>query len=166
MKMAREKRSTWRRPVPKKGATLCITAATLTIPGRNSNFHKGNRRGYHQVAKEEEVLNSPSQTSFCGIYGGQEALGSIFLKVFLYLFELPTWYTIPLFCNICITLNTSKCFEQYHAHLQEVKIIFLQHLISSLGLTVHRLRAECIPLNRCTVLQRSPTECGVSLCVI
>jgi hypothetical protein len=48
-------------------------------------------------------------------------------------------------CNVCITLNTSTCFEQYYAHLQEVKIVFLQHLVSSLSLSdriVHRLRAE------------------------
>jgi hypothetical protein len=46
--------------------------------------------------------------------------------------------------NICITLNSSTCFEQYYANLQEVKIVFLQHLVSSLsvsGRTVHRLRA-------------------------
>jgi hypothetical protein len=39
---------------------------------------------------------------------------------FLILFYLPTWCTVHLFCNICITLNTSTCFEQYYAHLQEV----------------------------------------------
>jgi hypothetical protein len=55
------------------------------------------------------------------------------------------WCKIPLFCNICITLNTSTCFEQYYAHLQEVKIVFLQHLVSSLSVSgpkVHRLRAD------------------------
>jgi hypothetical protein len=59
------------------------------------------------------------------------------------LFYLPTWCTIPLFYNICITLNTWTCFEQYNAYLQEVKTVFLQHLVSSLGRTVHRLRADC-----------------------
>jgi hypothetical protein len=36
------------------------------------------------------------------------------------LFSLPTWCTISLLCNICITLNTSTstCFEQYYAHPQ------------------------------------------------
>jgi hypothetical protein len=29
------------------------------------------------------------------------------------LFLSPTWCTIPLFCNICIILNSSTCFEQY-----------------------------------------------------
>jgi hypothetical protein len=29
-----------------------------------------------------------------------------------------------LFCNICITLDAPTCFEQYYAHLQEVKIVF------------------------------------------
>jgi hypothetical protein len=46
---------------------------------------------------------------------------------------------------MCITLNTSTCFEQYYAHPQEVKIVFLQHVVSSLsvsGRAVHRLRAE------------------------
>jgi hypothetical protein len=41
-------------------------------------------------------------------------------------------------------------FEQYYAHLQEVKIIFLQHLVSSFsvsGRAVHRLRADCSPLS-------------------
>jgi hypothetical protein len=55
-----------------------------------------------------------------------------------------------LFCNICITLNTSICFEQYYAHLQEVKIVFLQHLVSSLSVSdraVHRLRADRSPLS-------------------
>jgi hypothetical protein len=50
-----------------------------------------------------------------------------------------------LYSVIYITLNTSACFEQYYAHLQEVKIVFLQHLVSSLsvkGRAVHRLRAE------------------------
>jgi hypothetical protein len=35
--------------------------------------------------------------------------------------------------------------EQYYAHLQEVKIVFLQHLVSSLsvsGRAAHRLRAD------------------------
>jgi hypothetical protein len=48
---------------------------------------------------------------------------------------------------MCITLNTSTCFEQYYAHLQEVKIVFSQHLSSSLsvrGRAVHRLRADWI----------------------
>jgi hypothetical protein len=63
------------------------------------------------------------------------------------LFQLPTWCTIPLFHNICITLNTSTCFEQYNAHPQEVKIVLLQHLVSSFGRTVYRLRADCNPLS-------------------
>jgi hypothetical protein len=71
-------------------------------------------------------------------------------KKWINLFELPTWCSIPLFCNICITLNTSTCFEQYYAHPQEVKIDFLQHLVSSLsvsGRALHRLRADCSPLS-------------------
>jgi hypothetical protein len=40
------------------------------------------------------------------------------------LFLLPTWCTIHVFYNICITLNTSTCFEQYYAHLQEEKLYF------------------------------------------
>jgi hypothetical protein len=66
--------------------------------------------------------------------------------LFVNLFLLPTWCTIPLFCNICITLNTSTCFEKYYCHLQEVKIVFLQHLVSSIsvsGRAVHRLKADC-----------------------
>jgi hypothetical protein len=66
------------------------------------------------------------------------------------LFYLPTWCTISLFCNMCITLNTSTCFEQYHAHPQEAKILFLQHLVSSLsmsGRAVQQLRADCSPLS-------------------
>jgi hypothetical protein len=47
-------------------------------------------------------------------------------------FYLPTWCTICLFCNMCITLDTSTCFEHYYAHPQEVKIVFLKHLVSSL----------------------------------
>jgi hypothetical protein len=42
---------------------------------------------------------------------------------------------MSLFCNICITLNTSTCFEQYYAHAQEAKIVFLQHLVSSLSMS-------------------------------
>jgi hypothetical protein len=45
-------------------------------------------------------------------------------------------------------LNTSTCFEQYYAHLQEVKIVFSQHLVSSLGRAVHRLRAHCTAAHR------------------
>jgi hypothetical protein len=52
-------------------------------------------------------------------------------------FCLPTWCTISLFCNICITLNTSTCFEHYYAHPQEVKIVFLQHLVPSLSMSGH-----------------------------
>jgi hypothetical protein len=61
-----------------------------------------------------------------------------------------------LYCNICITLNTWTCFEQYYAHLQEVKIVFLQHLVSSLsvsGRTVYRLRTDCSPLSTGTLKQ-------------
>jgi hypothetical protein len=47
------------------------------------------------------------------------------------LFYLPTWCTIPLLYNICFTLNSPTCFEQYYAHLQEVKIVLLQRLVSS-----------------------------------
>jgi hypothetical protein len=60
-------------------------------------------------------------------------------------FYLPTWCTISLFCNICITLNTWTCFEHYYAHPREVKIVFLQHLVSSLsmsGRAVNRLRVD------------------------
>jgi hypothetical protein len=32
-------------------------------------------------------------------------------------------------------INTSTYFEQYYAHLQEVKIVFLQHLVSSLSVS-------------------------------
>jgi hypothetical protein len=45
---------------------------------------------------------------------------------------LPTWCTISLFCNICITLDIWTCFRHYYAHPQELKIVFLQHLVSSL----------------------------------
>jgi hypothetical protein len=90
-------------------------------------------------------------------------LSSFLLFIFLNLYALPlspSYYCVhiynqytskfvlitnlmhnPLFCNICITLYTSTCFEQYYAHLQEVKVVFLQHLVSSLsvtGRTVHR----------------------------
>jgi hypothetical protein len=34
------------------------------------------------------------------------------------LFISPTWCTLALSCNICITLAASTCFEQYYAHLQ------------------------------------------------
>jgi hypothetical protein len=51
------------------------------------------------------------------------------------LFLSPTWSTVPLFCNICITLNTSTCLEQYYAHLQEVKIVFLRQLVWSLSMS-------------------------------
>jgi hypothetical protein len=44
-------------------------------------------------------------------------------------------------------ISTSTCFEQYYAHLQEVKIVFLQHLVSSLGRTVHRLSGLSSPLS-------------------
>jgi hypothetical protein len=40
------------------------------------------------------------------------------------LFISSTWCTFALFCNICIILAASTCFEQYYAHLQEVQIVF------------------------------------------
>jgi hypothetical protein len=43
--------------------------------------------------------------------------------------------------------NTSTCFEQYYAHPQEVKIVFLQHLVSSLcvsGRAVHSVLCNLI----------------------
>jgi hypothetical protein len=32
-------------------------------------------------------------------------------------------------------IKYSTCFEQYYAYLQEVKIVFLQHLVSSLSVS-------------------------------
>jgi hypothetical protein len=74
------------------------------------------------------------------------------------LFFSPTWCTIHLFCNICITLNTSTCFEQYYTHLQKVKTVFLQHL------ECHFLWAavQCTvweALNRCTARPSDDTRC-------
>jgi hypothetical protein len=40
------------------------------------------------------------------------------------------------------TLNTSACFEQYYAHLQEVKILFLQDLVSSLSVSDRALHGR------------------------
>jgi hypothetical protein len=40
------------------------------------------------------------------------------------LFLSPTWCTFALFCNICIILDASTCFEQSYAHLQELQIVF------------------------------------------
>jgi hypothetical protein len=61
-------------------------------------------------------------------------------------FYLPIWCAIPLLCNICITLNSPTCFGQYYAHLQEVKIVFLQHLVSSLSViyVIHILQNKGI----------------------
>jgi hypothetical protein len=52
---------------------------------------------------------------------------------------------------MCITLNTSTCFEQYYAHPQEVKIVFQQHLVSSLSVSG---RAVLSPLS--TGAEQSP----------
>jgi hypothetical protein len=81
--------------------------------------------------------NRTSQRFFVNVYWSAETC--------LY---LPNWCTISIFCNTCITLDTSTCFEHYYAHPQEVKIVFLQHLESSLsmsGHTVRQLRADCSP---------------------
>jgi hypothetical protein len=81
-------------------------------------------------------------------------------------FYLPTRCTISLFCNKCITLNTSTRFEQYYAHLLEVKIVFLQHLVSSLsvsGRTVHRLRVECCPLSTGARSEKRQSSCYFDL---
>jgi hypothetical protein len=57
-------------------------------------------------------------------------------------------------------------FEQYYAHLQEVKSVFLQHLVSSLSVsrfTVHRLRADCSPLSNGALYGRVTTPDAVKI---
>jgi hypothetical protein len=43
--------------------------------------------------------------------------------------------------------------EQYYAHLQEVKIVFLQHLVSSLSVSGRAVQELCIKLVNGTGLQ-------------
>jgi hypothetical protein len=68
------------------------------------------------------------ETLMCSFTVKDVAVNTVSFKgqtsLLLNLFLLPTWCTIPLFCNICIILNTSTCIEQYYAHLQQVKIAF------------------------------------------
>jgi hypothetical protein len=54
----------------------------------------------------------------------QVRFGSFYAVEFFHLFLLPIWCTISLFCNICITLNTSTCFEQYMLIFRRSKLYF------------------------------------------
>jgi hypothetical protein len=56
-------------------------------------------------------------------------------------------------------LHSFTCFEHYYAHPQELKIVSVQPLVSSLCLgdcSVHRLRDDESPQSVCT--EQSPKE--------
>jgi hypothetical protein len=57
-------------------------------------------------------------------------------------------------------------FEHYYAHPQEVKIVFLQHLVSSLsvsGRAVNRLRAVDMPLCIIQHAKRMTVCCHITI---
>ena len=81
--------------------------------------------------------------------------------VYIDLFQLPTNAQFIYSIIIYVTLQSSTCFEQYSAHLQEVRLyyysIWYRHSVSSYS--VHRLRADSVRCQPVHWMEHDDTRC-------